>query len=103
MGRQTAKSPGLNGVGNPSKMYIAENVASDMHVHYDEMLEESIEVMRLDDLPLSRLDMVKIDVESMEMDLLLGAEASIQRFRPILYVEDAEAEDMEAMRQPTTV
>merc|ERR1712232_1337533 len=79
--RQTARSPGLNGVGNPSKMHLADDVASNMHVHYDEMLEETIEVVRLDDLELHRLDMVKIDVESMELDLLIGAEASIQRFR----------------------
>lgn len=34
-----------------------------------------------------RVDLLKIDVEGMEMDVLLGAEETITRFHPILYVE----------------
>jgi FkbM family methyltransferase len=35
----------------------------------------------------ARVDLLKIDVEGMEMDVLLGAEQTIKKHRPILYVE----------------
>lgn len=37
--------------------------------------------------PLTRVDLIKIDVEGMEMEVLEGARATIERFHPILYVE----------------
>ena len=39
-------------------------------------------------------NLVKIDVESMELDLLLGAERTLAAFRPVIYVEDEEAPPM---------
>eukprot|EP00747_Dinoflagellata_sp_TGD_P021355 gnl/TRDRNA2_/TRDRNA2_128437_c4_seq1.p1 gnl/TRDRNA2_/TRDRNA2_128437_c4~~gnl/TRDRNA2_/TRDRNA2_128437_c4_seq1.p1 ORF type:complete len:429 (+),score=64.76 gnl/TRDRNA2_/TRDRNA2_128437_c4_seq1:2-1288(+) len=95
------KMPGLNAIGNPSKMYVADSIASEMHIHFDSQLEETVHVMRLDDLPLQRLDLIKIDVESMELDLLIGAEQTLRRFQPILYVEDSEAADLVNMRGET--
>ncbi|MBV8599975.1 MAG: FkbM family methyltransferase [Candidatus Eremiobacteraeota bacterium] len=41
---------------------------------------------------LPRADLVKIDVEGMELDVLRGAEALIERFRPVLYVENDRVE-----------
>jgi FkbM family methyltransferase len=35
-----------------------------------------------------RLDLVKVDVEGMEIAVLLGAEGVIRRFQPVLYVEN---------------
>lgn len=35
-----------------------------------------------------RLDLIKADVEGMERDVLLGASGLIERFRPVLYVEN---------------
>lgn len=94
------RMPGLNAIGNPSKMYVADHIASELHIHYDRDLQETVEVVRLDDFPLRRLDLIKIDVESMELELLVGADTTLRRFRPLLYVEDSEA-DMESMREPT--
>jgi FkbM family methyltransferase len=37
---------------------------------------------------LSRLDLVKIDVEGMEADVIRGAENLLRKFRPALYVEN---------------
>jgi len=101
--RKTLRAPGLNALGNPSKMYVADEVASELHIHYDRELEEDVEVVRLDDVPLRGLDLVKIDVESMELDLLQGAERTLAAFRPVIYVEDSEAEDLENLRAPTKV
>lgn len=101
--RTRLRSPGLNAVGNPSKMFVAEKVASELHVHYDERLEEDVEVVPLDALALPRLDLLKIEVESMELELLHGAEATLRRCRPVIFVEDSEAPDMAELRQPTRV
>jgi FkbM family methyltransferase len=45
-------------------------------------------VEALDGLLLDRLDLLKIDVEGMETDVLLGARATIARCRPLIYVEN---------------
>jgi FkbM family methyltransferase len=49
---------------------------------------ELVTVVPLDALELPRCDFLKIDVEGMERDVLAGAEATIARFQPILYVEN---------------
>jgi FkbM family methyltransferase len=100
--RKLLRMPGLNAIGNPSKMYVADSVASEMHITYDMHHQETVEVIRLDDLALPRLDLLKIDVESMEYELLLGAAETIRRCRPVMYVEDSEGE-LESMSQPTRV
>lgn len=41
----------------------------------------------IDSLALARLDFIKLDIEGMEMEALRGAEASIQRFKPQLLIE----------------
>jgi FkbM family methyltransferase len=44
-------------------------------------------MMAIDELALSRLDFIKIDIEGMEMEALRGAEQSIDRFKPQLMIE----------------
>ena len=46
-----------------------------------------VEVRRLDDLPVGRVDFLKVDVEGMEMAVLAGARGIIERDRPKLFVE----------------
>lgn len=36
---------------------------------------------------LDRIDLIKIDVEGFEMNVLLGADATLARFRPVLFLE----------------
>jgi hypothetical protein len=43
--------------------------------------------MTLDSLGANRVDLLKIDVEGMEIEVLAGAEILIQSFSPIIIVE----------------
>ncbi len=49
---------------------------------------EKVRVSTVDSLELPRCDMIKVDVEGMELQVLQGAAATIGRCRPILYVEN---------------
>ena len=44
-------------------------------------------MVAINSLNLSRLDLLKIDVERMELEVLAGAKATLQRFLPIVIVE----------------
>lgn len=49
---------------------------------------EPVPVETIDRLALTRLNLLKADVEGMEVPVLRGAENTISRLRPILYVEN---------------
>ena len=49
---------------------------------------ESVELKTIDSLGLPACHVIKIDVEGMEGEVIAGGEATIGRFRPILYVEN---------------
>lgn len=49
----------------------------------------TIEVKKLDDFNIKNVDIIKIDVEGMEMDVLEGAINTIKNNKPIVYVECA--------------
>lgn len=49
---------------------------------------EKTRVSTIDELDLPRLDFLKIDVEGRELAVLEGARRSIERFHPVLYVEN---------------
>jgi len=52
-----------------------------------------VPLVRLDDtVRIPRLDLIKIDVEGMELDVLRGADQLLQRYRPFLYVENDRAD-----------
>jgi FkbM family methyltransferase len=58
---------------------------------------EDVTVVALDQLGLARVKLIKIDVEGMELDVLVGAKATLARCRPILYVENDRADKSEAL------
>lgn len=49
-----------------------------------------IDIVTIDDLVLDNVTLIKIDVEGAELDILHGAQNTIARFHPVLYVEAAE-------------
>lgn len=53
---------------------------------------EPTRTVRVDDLELPRCDVMKIDVEGMELDVLAGAGGTIERCKPMIYCENNRAE-----------
>jgi FkbM family methyltransferase len=51
-----------------------------------------VEKITLDSLNLPRCNFLKIDVEGMELDVLRGARQTIERHKPVLYVENDRAD-----------
>jgi FkbM family methyltransferase len=49
---------------------------------------ERVSLVTVDSLDLSACHLVKIDVEGMEGDVVAGAEQTIRRFHPVLYLEN---------------
>jgi FkbM family methyltransferase len=56
-----------------------------------------VDITTLDTYTFTRLDFIKIDVEGMEKDVLDGARNTINRHRPLLYVENDREEKSEAL------
>jgi len=57
-----------------------------------------VPIHRFDDVyPYDRLDFLKIDVEGMERDVLIGASASIAKHQPIIYIENDNQEKSAAL------
>ena len=49
--------------------------------------------MAIDELNLPRLDLIKIDIEGMEIEALQGAQETISRNRPQLIIEKIKSEE----------
>lgn len=58
---------------------------------------ENIEIVPIDCLLLNRCDLMKIDVEGMEVEVLEGACKTIERFKPMLFVENNTVEGSPAI------
>ena len=59
--------------------------------HLVESPSGTVRSERLDDILKEAVDLIKIDVEGMELEVLAGAERTIARFRPYLLVESFNA------------
>lgn len=58
---------------------------------------EPVQVIALDAYGMTRCDLIKIDVEGMELDVLKGAADTISRLRPIIYVENDRKQKAKAL------
>ena len=54
----------------------------------DHEIGDDVELMTVDGIHFPQVDFIKIDVEGMEEQVLLGAESTIARSRPIIYTEN---------------
>ena len=51
---------------------------------------DHVRVLTVDGLGLDAVNLLKIDVEGMELSVLRGADETIERYRPTVYLEDNE-------------
>jgi len=68
-------------------MIITEENTGHSHVNPESKGLGKIPMYRLDDLELREVDYIKIDCEGYEYNILLGAEQTIKKFRPIIVIE----------------
>lgn len=61
--------------------YIGQNIS------YDPNTGNIVPMVNIDSLNLQRLDFFKLDVEAMEVDVLNGAKQTLQKHKPIMFVE----------------
>jgi FkbM family methyltransferase len=64
-------------------------------IDYSEQKLATIRMITIDAMNLPRLDLIKIDVERMELEVMQGAKATIQRLLPIIIVEGLKAPQQE--------
>lgn len=64
---------------NPGALNLKEITESDR--------QEIINIERLDNFSFDKVDFMKVDVEGMEYEVLLGAKKTIDRFEPVLFLE----------------
>lgn len=67
------------------------------NIDYSDARTVPTRLMTLDELQLPRLDLIKIDIEGMEMEALQGAEQSISRLRPQLVIEKIKTNEAELL------
>ena len=65
---------------------FAEVVESDSDAN-NQNSDNNIEIQKLDDLELARVDFIKIDAEGMEFEVLQGGKNTIMRSKPIIFCE----------------
>jgi FkbM family methyltransferase len=58
---------------------------------------EEVAVIAIDDINLPKLRLLKMDVEGMELNAIMGAAATIERCRPILFIENDRLEKSTAL------
>jgi len=61
--------------------------------------DEAFEILRLDDLGIEDVALMKIDVEGMELDVLKGGLATIERDRPVILTEEWEMSTTNAIQR----
>jgi FkbM family methyltransferase len=71
----------------PPVNYSAENNFGSVSLTNGEQ-GEIVQILRLDSLQLPACHLIKIDVEGMETEVIAGARRLLERWRPILYVEN---------------
>lgn len=66
---------------HPKTEYIGQKIS------YETGACTTVPMVNLDSLGLERLDLLKVDVEGMELDVLHGGQITLSRHRPIMVIE----------------
>ncbi len=66
---------------NSKNEYIGQKI------DYSDAAMQTVALKKIDGFNWPRVDFIKIDVEGMELDVLLGAEKTISKLKPILMIE----------------
>ncbi|MCL2474497.1 MAG: FkbM family methyltransferase [Alphaproteobacteria bacterium] len=64
-------------------------------IDYSEKSTQPTRMMSIDGMGLHRADLIKIDVEGMEMEVLRGAVSTIQKHKPLLVIEKIKTNEKE--------
>jgi FkbM family methyltransferase len=65
----------------------AKNEFIGQQIDYSDSKLTDVRMLTIDGLGFNRLDLLKVDVEGMELEVLAGAKNTLERFRPIVIVE----------------
>lgn len=65
----------------------AHNEAIGQPIDYTDASCQPVQVLTIDAIAPERVDFIKIDVEGMELEVLAGARATLQRCHPIMLIE----------------
>lgn len=76
------------------EMIITEENTGHTHVNTHSIGQGSIPMRRLDSLDLGKIDYIKIDCEGYENQILIGAQHTLLRDRPIIVIEDKKHKDV---------
>ncbi|MEW6020928.1 MAG: FkbM family methyltransferase [Pseudomonadota bacterium] len=68
------------------------------HIDYSDEATQTVQMMAIDSIGLPRLDLIKIDIEGMEMEALHGARDAIARLKPQLLIEKIKSNEEELVR-----
>lgn len=66
---------------------VRENNNVGMNYVIESKKSDTIKVNTIDNLHLSKLDFIKIDVEGDELNVLIGANTTINKLKPTMYIE----------------
>lgn len=91
-GRVVLKEPPVNAKRNVGRFALRDHVVSAEGLKSIDGELSSVDVLTIDGLELGRCDFIKIDVEGMELSVLEGGILTIQKHRPVLWVENNDSD-----------
>ena len=98
-GTSTMRVPNTTNTGMASLVYEGDFGKAQRWVqpNWDKFPNIEIEIKTLDSYEFEKLDFIKMDVEWFELRVLQGAEQTIKKHRPIMYIEMHDAQAFKLM------
>lgn len=87
-------------LGDTHEMIAMHTHDSNQGMHrVDRVVNATVPTLRIDDFKYPTLDLIMLDVESYEINVLRGAVISIEKFKPLIIVENATKEIIDFLEQ----